>query len=234
MTASRTSLLAPLLGVSLIGLAVPGFAPNAAADPEAAAYCDTLSAALPGIDATYKELKKTADAEAAAADAPPEDEDEEAQDDAPKKAKPLADLDEATLLQREIELADRLSGSLNDLAHQTQEAGLKRIAKEASDTAGSFSGSLREKQDGGAPDAGPRSRPNEDAPDPAETPNIGMLGGLVHQNPTGTPGDDWYANLSYSSNKLRNEMNALNHLCQAVDLGQPDGSVAPGGRRAGA
>ncbi|EFV15124.1 hypothetical protein [Segniliparus rugosus] len=233
MTVPRTSSLAPLLSLGLISLVVSGLGPNAAADPQAP-YCETLSAALPGIDATYQELKKTADAAAAAADAPAEEEDDEgAPEGSPAKAQQQADLDPDSLLQKEIELADRLAGSLNDLAHQTQEAGLKRIAKEAFDTAGSFAASLREQQDEDTPAPAPRARPNEEAPDPAAAPNVGMLAGLVHQNPTGNAGDDWYANFSYNANKLRNEMNALDHLCQEVDVSQPDGAVAAGNRRAG-
>lgn len=233
MTAHRTSLLAPLLGFSLIGFTASGFAPGAAADPEAA-YCETLSAALPGIDATYLDLKKTADAEAVAGESS-DDEDENAQDGAAAQANPLADLDEATLVEREIDLSDRLSVSLNDLAHQTQEDGLKRIAKEASETAGLFTDALRDSHDKDAPAAEPRYRQSEDAPIPSGTPNIniGVLSGLMHPT-AGNSGDDLFANLSYSSNKLRNEMNALNHLCQAVNTDQQqEGAVAPGSRRAG-
>jgi hypothetical protein len=237
VTTSRTSLLASLFGLGLI--VSPASA--AVAEPEAA-YCPTLSAALPEIDQTYTELKKAADAEASAEAAQAEDDGDEdnrdkddgdKQEDTAKVAKPSSDVDPAALVQKEVELADRLTGQLNDLAHQTQEDSLKRIAREATDTAASFAAALHEKQNGEAPDTAPSGKSGGDIPDAAPGVDAGMLAGLAHPNQEGDAGDDWAANFNYSSNKLRNEMNALNHLCQANDVAQPSGAAEPGERRGG-
>ncbi|ADG98952.1 hypothetical protein Srot_2515 [Segniliparus rotundus DSM 44985] len=237
MNTSKTSLLASLFSLGLI----VSPAASAVAEPEAA-YCPTLAAALPDIDRTYADLKKAADAEAAAEAAQAEDDQDsgdEDEDGGDKKegsataAKPNTDVDAAALLQKEVELADRLNSQLNDLAHQTQEDGLKRIAREATDTAASFATALHEKQNGDAPDTTPSGKAGGSIPEAAPAVDPGMLAGLAHPNQEGDAGEDWAANFNFSSNKLRNEMNALNHLCQAGDSPQPPGAANTGERRGG-